>query len=788
MSKEFKLSTCLYGHSMDIRSVTVSSNNDIISGSRDRTAKYWKYNPLQNIYCEVMTYKNHENFVGSVLYLEANKDFPDGLVITGGYDNVIFVYKPGEPFPTYTFKGEHTNTISSLSKGREVNSFFSASWDMTARYWLISNSTTKSIVTFSGHEAAVWNVKQLSDGRVVTASADKTIGVWASNGQRLSTLKGHTDAVRCLEDFPELNYFISVANDASIKVWSYLGENTNTYYGHTNYIYSIARCKSHGDNAFVTSDEDRTVRFWKNGVNTQTIELPAQSIWTVACLPNGDIVTGSSDGVIRIFTQNEERVADEATLTKFNEEVNALKRQNLQEIGGVKVSDLPGKEALYDPGKRSGQMKMIREGKLVIAYTWVDDGENSHWEKVGEVMGGTDKDDSGKTVYEGKAYDFVFSVDVEDGKPPLKLPYNRGDDPYQAAHKFLSKNFLPAEYLEQVVDFILKNSKEQYVPPVSNEYQDPFTGGSRYTPGSNSGNQTELGMNLDPFTGGSSYSTSRGTNKQLPVKKTSSSNFFPLTAYRSFDMGDPNVILNKLREFNANSGDGNESVDEKDLEELIKLCVGPPSDPNVFDVLFKLLDWRDDIVFPVLDIIRLAVRHETNNEVISSMNNGIIMDKLKGYIGDTCKVVNNLIVSLRTISNLCLHEPGESLVYNNRFDILENMTSLGQLNKNCQIALSTTLLNLTVMTIKRTDELGLTILAQVLPDILTKLSDTESQFRMYVAIGTLIKSANSHKSEICAKINENSNFLTTLQLHTFSGQNDLENKRNNCVKELLNIL
>lgn len=65
------------------------------------------------------------------------------------------------------------------------------------------------------------------------------------------------------------------------------------------------------------------------------------------------------------------------------------------------VFSLPGKEALYDPGKRNGQMKMIREGKLVIAYTWVDDGDNSHWEKVGEVMGGTDKDDSGKTVYEG---------------------------------------------------------------------------------------------------------------------------------------------------------------------------------------------------------------------------------------------------------------------------------------------------------------------------------------------------------------------------------------------------
>lgn len=47
-------------------------------------------------------------------------------------------------------------------------------------------------------------------------------------------------------------------------------------------------------------------------------------------------------------------------------------------------------------------MKMIREPHGVVAYTWVEDGENSHWEKVGDVLGGTDKDAAGKTVYEGK--------------------------------------------------------------------------------------------------------------------------------------------------------------------------------------------------------------------------------------------------------------------------------------------------------------------------------------------------------------------------------------------------
>lgn len=47
-------------------------------------------------------------------------------------------------------------------------------------------------------------------------------------------------------------------------------------------------------------------------------------------------------------------------------------------------------------------MKMIRENNSVMAYTWVEDGDQSHWEKVGEVMGGTDKDGSGKTQFEGQ--------------------------------------------------------------------------------------------------------------------------------------------------------------------------------------------------------------------------------------------------------------------------------------------------------------------------------------------------------------------------------------------------
>lgn len=105
-----------------------------------------------------------------------------------------------------------------------------------------------------------------------------------------------------------------------------------------------------------------------------------------------------------------------------------------------------------------------------------------------------------------------------------------------------------------------------------------------------------------------------------------------------------------------------------------------------------------------------------------------------------------------------------------------------------QVALATTLLNLTTLTVRKNDEVGFSILANVLPDILTKLTDPESQFRMYVAVGTLIVSSKSQKQEVIGKINSNPSFTNLLELHKFSGQSDIENKRMGCVKQLLSYL
>lgn len=53
----------------------------------------------------------------------------------------------------------------------------------------------------------------------------------------------------------------------------------------------------------------------------------------------------------------------------------------------------------------------------------------------------------------------MFDVDIKDGEPPLKLPYNINDNPYMVAEKFLADNDLPPTYTEEVVRFLEKTLK-----------------------------------------------------------------------------------------------------------------------------------------------------------------------------------------------------------------------------------------------------------------------------------------------------------------------------------------
>ncbi|NXG69255.1 PLAP protein, partial [Baryphthengus martii] len=459
-----------------------------------------------------------------------------------------------------------------------------------------------------GHTAAIWAVKILPEqGLMLTGSADKTIKLWKA-GRCERTFTGHEDCVRGLAVLSEME-FLSCANDASVRRWQISGECLNVYYGHTNYIYSISvfpQCKD-----FVTTGEDRSLRIWKEGECTQTIRLPAQSVWCSCVLDNGDIVVGASDGIIRVFTQSLERTASAEETQSFENELSqASIDPKTGDLGDINIDNLPGREHLQNPGTRDGQTQIIKDNEKVEAYQW--NVSERRWIKIGDVVGssGATQQTSGKVLYEGKEYDYVFTIDINENGPSYKLPYNITDDPWLTAYNFLQKNNLNTAFLDQVANFIIENTKGQ-TPSTSAELSDPFTGAGRYVPGSSSGTSTTPAA--DPFTGAGRYVPGSASNTEAPMGEVdpytgkdayqsdaakAENVYFPKKDAVTFHQANPTQILGKLKELNGSATEEHK-LTEDDLVFLEKLlsatCNTSAETPTAqqLQTLQKAINWPE---------------------------------------------------------------------------------------------------------------------------------------------------------------------------------------------------
>lgn len=432
-------------------------------------------------------------------FFPPNQAHPDGLAISGGKDTIIEVKSPTKQ-PTDNAERlmvGHAHNVCTIDVSPTASYVVTGGWDGQARLWNLEKWETEYML--GGHGGvAVWGVLAFDDKTVVTACADKSIRIFdltkASTGEIAPRSTIYTqDIVRALcrvpNNHPSGADIASASNDGVIRLWKLDGQQVAELHGHESFIYSLAALPS---GELVSSGEDRTVRVWRGSEAVQTITHPAISVWAVAVnSETGDIVTGSSDGFARVFTRRPNQVADAETLKEFEESVKSSSIPQ-QQMGGVNKEKLPGPEFLTSKsGTKDGQVQMIREGDgSVSAHQWSM--SKQQWENVGTVVdaaGSTGK----KVEYNGKMYDYVFDVDIEDGKPPLKLPYNLSENPYERATKFLSDNELPVSYLDNVANFITQNTQGASLGPQGgNTGPDPYGSESRYRPGETASSQPKV--------------------------------------------------------------------------------------------------------------------------------------------------------------------------------------------------------------------------------------------------------------------------------------------------------
>jgi phospholipase A-2-activating protein len=649
---------------------------------------------------------------------------------------------------------------------------------------------TESVV-IKAHAPAVWTVAGLykHDGtrRFLSGGADHRVKLWEvdTSGVCLQEYAGHNDVVRDIK-IVSRQTFISAANDGVIRRWNiHSGQCLSELYGHQAYVYSVSLLPGTSGEELVSCGEDASLRVWKGTSCRQVVEVPATSLWSVCCMDNQDVVIGSSDGVVRVFSADCEKIASSSVIANFESKLDEHRRKAKK--SDIDVSSLPGREALSTPGHKPGQTLMINNGGVAEVHQW--NAVSETWEKIGDAIGQAPE----SSVYQGQEYDYVFNIELDEGGPTmrkLKLPYNKDTDPYVAAMEFLQANALPETYLDQVADFIVQNAGEyqgpidsgpadpftggaRYVPGSggqrgahghsSSTGMDPFTGGSRYRPGGSGGGMgmgpSDIGGGADPLTGGRSYRPQEFSQPQPqfsvnftgPGAKTQSSNaFFPMGDYKVFsspaDYGEK--VMGKIREFNGTVEQAKKLL-EDELRRLQALCTSLTSSQGAtvtlatddLQLIQTLLHWPIDCVFPGLDILRLALLNKSGcKHFVGDEDSGkVFVGELLAFaVGSQSQPKNQLLV-LRCLANIFSLESGQRLMNYERKWVLSQLELLLTLSsKNHQVALSTVLLNYCVMYHKTGQQDGVADCSKLATQVLKTSFDQQAKLRALIGLGSLV--------------------------------------------------
>ena len=829
--KPYKLMCSLFAHTSDVKSLAPTRDDGgFVSVSRDLSAKLWLKNNESNQYANTQTITTHKKYVNSVVVVYSLEEYPNGLIITGSNDQSIAIHDIESNTPIAQLN-EHQGAVCTLYFNPLDNLLYSGSFDASTKIWNLNNLVKSdfklgSSMTLAGHEFTVWCVLGVDkQGVILTASADKTIKHWQLSGNKreaddICIYTGHTDCVRGLTlNTNNKQEFFSCANDGYVIHWR-LGMSTplRKFRVCDSFLYSIhmlnyAQMPLNSEECyFTTSSEDRAVRVHhssaKTGMSTvQTLSLPCQTVWNALCLPNGDLGAACSDGTIRVFTQNEQVVASAQEQAEYEQELSrfAIPLKSDQTLSQINRDDLPGLEALAIPGRMEGQPLMISNNNEIEVYQW--DSLASKWTKIGVAVGSSDAaggSSSKKVTYLGKEYDYVFDIELDDiGGQKLKLPYNLNENPYLTAQNFIHQNELSQYFLDQIAQFIIKNTEGQTISAAdtSSQAYDPFTGGNRYVPptsytngrnGHQSNGKPSTYGATDPFTGSSAYCSSTTTAPtSTPTTTSSSAEYYPHLNFLNFDQKNLDALFKKLRELQQQVSVDVKSdlISNKSNLELLENLMNHINDSNTgneindqIDLLFQMIDvWPKESVFPLLDLTRILVLSKNTAEYIfrnqsieylvskkQQTSSNYYYDILFRLLSEdnltnsmlVIRIICNLFKPLESSAELNTNKKLLSFMLNERVNLLNRLQSVNRAvtNKNYQIAFSTLVLNYVILFKKLvgvnenfsgtyvTDMLFEMIEFMNNPDLTNAMLtwDSEAIFRMLVTIGNLV----SHTDQV----------------------------------------
>ncbi len=248
-------------------------------------------------------------------------------LVTGGEDLTAILWSVADGSILQKFTG-HNGAVNSVRFGFGDQAVITGSSDGTAKIWEVATGKALDQVVF-GHDKEVLSVAIVApddpddtrETRLLTASADGVVKLWAGGNQGLETFTGHDGAVWAVDVSPDRKEFLTASSDGTVNVWS-LQPGEAPAAAEVGPVTAFLPKKasvvtfSPDGKTVLAALPDYTLKLWSvpDGKELATLRGHTKAIEAAAFSPDGKtVLTGSDDKTARLWS-----VSSGETLATFS--------------------------------------------------------------------------------------------------------------------------------------------------------------------------------------------------------------------------------------------------------------------------------------------------------------------------------------------------------------------------------------------------------------------------------------------------------------------------------------
>ena len=198
----------------------------------------------------------------------------------------------------------HGGPVRALAVNGAARELVSGSFDSTVIVWDLERSAAKRVLRF--HDGAVDAVAALPGGCLASGGEDKRIAIWCGAADKPTrVLEGHEAPITALA--PAGHMLVSASFDGSVRVWDYAGTRpVETLHHHKGAATALGVVPIGQE--IVSAGADGALLRGSSGAGRRAGAITP--VTKLAVSPDGDIVTASADGHVRIISGEMQVVSD----------------------------------------------------------------------------------------------------------------------------------------------------------------------------------------------------------------------------------------------------------------------------------------------------------------------------------------------------------------------------------------------------------------------------------------------------------------------------------------------